>query len=44
VLAVPRRLAVTDEQQSRGRRLRGERELWWLRARESDLDIYTSFS
>jgi hypothetical protein len=44
VLAIPRRLAVADQQQSRGRRFRGDRGVWRLRARESDLDIYTNFS
>jgi hypothetical protein len=44
VLAIPGRLAMADQQQSRGRRFRRERGVWRLRARESDLDIYTSFS
>src|SRR5260370_40801196 len=44
VFAVPGRLAVTGQQQSRGRRFGGDRKLWGLRARGSDLDIYTNFS
>src|SRR5712692_2476358 len=44
VLAIPGRLAVANQQQSRGRRFRGNRRVWRLRARESDLDIYTNFS
>jgi hypothetical protein len=44
MLPVPGRLAVTYEQQARGRWLGWEREFRRLRARGSDLDIYTSFS
>jgi hypothetical protein len=44
MVAIPRRLAVADKQQSGWRGLWGEGELRRLRAPESDLDIYTSFS
>src|SRR4029077_4942894 len=43
MLAIPRRLAVAKQNQPRWRRPGGERELGRLRARGSDLDIYTNF-
>jgi len=43
VLVVPGRLPVADENQSKGRWTRREREVRRLRSRSSDLDAYTNF-